>query len=49
MNKILLVEDDVNISKNLSHLLSAEGYSVTCAGTQKEALALLEQRFDLQN
>lgn len=48
MNKILLVEDDQSISKNLAILLDGEGYSISCAGTQKAALELLDkERFDL--
>lgn len=48
MNKILIVEDDVNISKNLSFLLSTEGYSLTFANTQKIALEKIENEyFDL--
>lgn len=48
MNRILLVEDDLNISQNLSHLLSSEGYSVVLADTQKVALAKIEnEHFDL--
>jgi CheY-like chemotaxis protein len=48
MNRILLVEDDLGISKNLSHLLSSEGYAVVLADNQKTALAKLEnEHFDL--
>jgi len=48
MNKVLLVEDDTNISKNLSYLLSTEGYSVVLANTQKAALEKIEnEHFDL--
>jgi DNA-binding response OmpR family regulator len=46
--KILAVEDDKSISKNLSLLLSGEGYSITLASGQKAAIeALDENRFDL--
>lgn len=48
MNKILLVEDDMNIAKNLSHLLVTEGYVVVLANTQKAALEKIEhEHFDL--
>ena len=48
MNKILIVEDDGHIAKNLSLLLSQEGYAVTRADGQKAAVELLENnRFDL--
>ncbi len=48
MTKILLVEDDFNIVKNLSYLLEEEGYDVAVAMGQKQALDLFEQGdFDL--
>ena len=48
MAKILLVEDDRSIIKNLQSLLAQEGFSVVCAATQQEALALLDKSaFDL--
>jgi len=48
MNKILIVEDDKGISKNLSLLLLGEGYSVSVADTQVSATERLEsERFDL--
>lgn len=48
MTKILLVEDDFNIVKNLSYLLEEEGYEVAVAMGQKQALDLFEQGdFDL--
>lgn len=48
MKQIFLVEDDRTIAKNLMLLLRAEGFSVTHAHTQGEALALLAERpFDL--
>ena len=46
--KILLVEDDREIAKNLALLLRAEGFAVTHAGTQSEAVRVVsEERFDL--
>lgn len=39
MAHILLVEDDRNIVQSLTDLLEQEGYSVSTAGTQAEALA----------
>lgn len=48
MTKILLVEDDKNIITNLTEFLRTEGYAVTNASGQTQALQLLEQdRFDL--
>jgi len=48
MHKILVVEDDADIIKNLSLLLADEGYSVTAASTQRTAIEKLEnERFDL--
>jgi DNA-binding response OmpR family regulator len=46
--KILIVEDDSSIAKNLSLLLSDEGFSVTLADTQRKAMEKLENdRYDL--
>ncbi len=48
MSKILLVEDDTNIIKNLTEFLSSEGYTVTSVTGQKEALDKIEnENFDL--
>lgn len=48
MKRIFLVEDDHAIAKNLTLLLSAEGFAVTHAPTRKEAIAALcENKFDL--
>lgn len=48
MDRILLVEDDRTIIGSLSQLLTMQGFQVTCAQTQGEALALLSrQAFDL--
>ena len=48
MTKILLVEDDKNIIENLIRFLHSEGFSVTAAQGQTEALEkLLEEQFDL--
>ncbi|WAK02585.1 response regulator [Methylobacter sp. YRD-M1] len=46
--KILLIEDDAVLADGLTHTLSANGYSVTCAtrGSYAEQL-LLSQDFDL--
>lgn len=40
MPKILLVEDDEQLARNLSRFLTAEGYQVTHAAGQTEALAV---------
>lgn len=42
--KILLVEDDESIIKNLSDLLKNEGFDLTAKPTQKEALEILETK-----
>lgn len=50
MANILVVEDDSSIVSNLTEFLQKEGFSVTAAGGQTEALALLDdpaRRFDL--
>ena len=48
MKKIFLVEDDKAISKNLSLLLQSEGFAVSHASTQKEAVSMLaEGKFDM--
>lgn len=48
MPNIFLVEDDKAIAKNLILLLSSEGFTVTHASTQQEALASLGQnKFNL--
>lgn len=48
MKRIFLVEDDKAIAKNLILLLRSEGFTVTHAPTQSEALAALTgNKFDL--
>lgn len=48
MKRIFLVEDDQTIAKNLVLLLRSEGFAVTHAATQKEALAAIAgSLFDL--
>lgn len=48
MKQIFLVEDDSEIAKNLTLLLQAEGYGVSCASGQAEAASMLEKaRYDL--
>ncbi len=48
MKRIFLVEDDKEIAKNLSRLLSAEGFTTTHAGTKNEAAEKLSgQKYDL--
>lgn len=43
MSKILLVEDDAEIVKNLLILLQDEGYVVVCADSRKKGLELLDK------
>lgn len=46
--RILLVEDDLSIIRNLAALLEQEGFFVVCAGCQRDALAKLAgESFDL--
>ncbi len=48
MKRIFLVEDDKEIAKNLSLLLRSEGFIITHAPTQREAVAMLgDNKFDL--
>lgn len=48
MKRIFLVEDDKEIARNLMLLFRSEGFTVTCAQTQKEAVGLLaDGKFDL--
>ncbi len=48
MTKLLLVEDDVSIVKNLTEYLASEGFSVKSVSGKNDALIMLEQNvFDL--
>lgn len=48
MKRLLLVEDDPAIAKNLALLLRAEGFDLIHAATREEAVAVLDQHaFDL--
>lgn len=48
MNRILLVEDDNAIVKNLVEILQREGFSVDTASGQSDAMDLIEkERYDL--
>ena len=48
MKRIFLVEDDKEIAKNLALLLRTEGFNVTHASSQGEAISVLDgKRFDL--
>ncbi|WP_321383315.1 response regulator transcription factor [uncultured Enterococcus sp.] len=48
MKKILVIEDDVDIARNLNTLLQKHQYDVHLVGTQQQALALLQEMpFDL--
>ncbi len=42
--KILCVEDDLNLQKNLSFILWREGYEVLCAQTGEEALDVVRRK-----
>ena len=46
--KLLLLEDDINLSETVEEYLSGEGYDVICAfsGTEAEE-KIYEQTFDL--
>lgn len=44
MTKILLVEDDEEIVKNLTHFLQEEGFSVQSVSGQSEAIRMIEER-----
>ncbi len=48
MTRVLLVEDDSQITENLTSFLRGEGFQVTAVSGQKRAVELLmESRFDL--
>ena len=48
LKQIFLVEDDMTIAKNLTRLLSAEGFTVAHAPTRQQAFDMLgKQKFDL--
>ena len=48
MKRIFLIEDDRKIAKNLATLLHSEGFTVTHAPTQREAISLLAaNKYDL--
>lgn len=47
MTQVLLVEDDVDISVNLSRFLQGEGFEITAAGGQKEAIEKISAETDI--
>ncbi len=49
MNRVLVVDDDVQIQKDLSEIITGCGYEVSVAGTGVEALEIMggEDAFDL--
>ena len=49
MKQIFLVEDDMTIAKNLTRLLSTEGFTVTHATTQQQAFELLGKHVSVQS
>lgn len=46
MSKLLLVEDDKTIVENLCVFLQQEGFFVESVFGQKQAIELLEEKFD---
>lgn len=47
-NSILVVDDERSMRELLDVMLSQEGYEITCAGSGKEAISILEKKnFDL--
>lgn len=48
MKRIFLVEDDQEIAKNLARLLQTEGFTITHAPTQKDAISMFAaNKYDL--
>lgn len=48
MKRIFLVEDDLEIAKNLARLLQTEGFAITHAPTQKDAISMFAaNKYDL--
>jgi len=47
MNKILLVDDDRELTSLLKELLEMEGFDVLVAGDGEQALAILDSTVDL--
>ncbi|PHO21167.1 hypothetical protein CQR80_03120 [Aggregatibacter actinomycetemcomitans] len=47
MAKILLVDDDAELTELLAQLLDLEGFQVNVANNGKEALELLDHSYDL--
>lgn len=47
MAKILLVDDDAELTELLAQLLDLEGFEINVANNGKEALALLDHSYDL--
>lgn len=48
MRRILIIEDDEDLQEGLSFSLKMDGYEAECAGTKREATALLKRsRYDL--
>ena len=46
-DKILLIDDDANISKMLSNVFRFEGYNIITAGNGKKGLELLNRQKDI--
>jgi len=46
--KVLIVDDDLDISKAIKAVLNSEGYTVSCAGSSEEGMqALASQKPDI--
>lgn len=46
--KILIIEDDISIQKNLERLLKMKGYSILCANNGSEGLVKLNESSDIK-
>ena len=47
MNKILLIDDDINISKMLSNVFQFEGYNIVTAKNGRKGLEILTIQKDI--
>ena len=44
MGQILIIDDDLQLSKSFTKILEQEGYSVAAAGTGREGIALVKKQ-----